>query len=569
MLRNYQSDIYARSLQAWEDGFDNVMTVCATGSGKTKIVAHAAVNHDGPGVGIAHRGVLVGQISMALAAEGLMHDIIAPRAVVKTIVNAHMDEYGRNYYNPASHWKIASVDTMPGRAAELSRWIRSVTFGFTDEAHHVLSSNKWGRECQRFDNARWMLPTATPERADGKGLGRDYDGIADKIVEGPPMRWLINNGYLTDYIIRAPLPADLDLSDVEVSASGEYNQKQLRRAVHRSTKIIGNVVDTYRERTPGMLGIVFAVDIEHARALVSEFNTKGVKAELITADHSEEQRREILKRYAARETLVLANVDLFGEGFDLPAIEVVMMARPTASYSLYAQQFGRGLRLMLDKVYHVHWEGYTPEQRLQIIARSRKPVAHIHDHVGNVLHFFGPPDKPREWSLEPRNSRRSGPSDAIPLRVCSNPMCLQPYERFFPRCPYCGMEPPVPAGTTLPEQVDGDITLYTPEMLQRLFGVSDLDAALRKGPDQFCAVPPGMDIGVVRAIQNRHQDKLRAQQELARVMPLVMPPVVSDRENMRKFFLRYGVDIVQAKLLGAKDTEALIDKLMHSLGAKA
>jgi hypothetical protein len=185
-----------------------------------------------------------------------------------------------------------------------------------------------------------------------------------------------------------------------------------------------------------------------------------------------------------------------------------------------------------------------------------------------VLHFFGPPDKPREWSLEPRNSRRSGPSDAIPLRVCSNPTCLQPYERFFPRCPYCGTEPPVPAGATLPEQVDGDITLYTPEMLQRLFGVNDLDAALRKGPDQFCAVPPGMDISVVRAIQNRHQDKLRAQQELARVMPLVMPPVVSDRENMRKFFLRYGVDIVQAKLLGAKDTEALIDKLMHSLGAK-
>lgn len=315
-----------------------------------------------------------------------------------------------------------------------------------------------------------------------------------------------------------------------------------------------------------MLGIVFAVDVEHAKELTAEFNRKGAKAELITADHTEEQRREILKRYAARETLVLTNVDLFGEGFDLPAIEVVMMARPTASYSLYAQQFGRGLRLMLEKVYHAHWESYTPEQRLQIIAGSRKPVAYIHDHVGNVLHFFGPPDKPREWSLEPRNSRRSGPSDAIPLRVCSNLVCLQPYERFYPRCPYCGMEPPVPAGTSLPEQVDGDITLYTPEMLQRLFGVTDVDAALAKGPDTFCRVPPNMDQSVIRAIQSRHQDKLRAQQELARVMPLVMPPVVGDRENMRKFFLRYGVDVVQARQLAAKDTEELIDKLMRSLG---
>ena len=567
MLRNYQSDIYSRCVDAWANGYDNVMPVCATGSGKTKIMSHMAVNHDGPGVAIAHRGVLVGQISMALAAEGLMHDIIAPKAVVKTIVNAQMDEYGRNYYNPAAHWKVASVDTMPGRAAELSRWIRSVTRGATDEAHHCLRTNKWGRECLRFDNAQWMLPTATPERADGKALGSDYDGIADIIIEGPPMRWLINNGYLTDYVIRAPLPADLDLSDVEVGANGEYNQKQLRRAVHRSTKIIGNVVDTYRERTPGMLGIVFAVDVEHAKALTAEFNAKGVKAELITAEYSEEQRREILKRYAARETLVLVNVDLFGEGFDLPAIEVVMMARPTASYALYAQQFGRALRLMLDKLYHAHWESYTPEQRLAIIKASRKPVAHIHDHVGNVLHFFGPPDKPREWSLEPRASRRSGPSDAIPLRVCQNWMCLQPYERFYPRCPYCGMEPPVPAGTTLPEQVDGDITLYTTEMLQRLFGVTDVSAALARGPDTQCKIPFNQPDNVVGAIQRRHQDKLRAQQQLGQLMPLVMPPVVGERENMRKFFHRYGVDVVQARLLAAKDTEELIAKLMASLGA--
>jgi len=250
-------------------------------------------------------------------------------------------------------------------------------------------------------------------------------------------------------------------------ANGEYNQKQLRRAVHRSTKIIGNVVDTYRKYTPGKLGIAFAVDIEHAKALTDEFNAKGVPCELITADHSEEERRLILRRYRNRETLVLVNVDLFGEGFDLPAIEVVMFVRPTASYSLYAQQFGRGLRLMIDKAHMAMWGSYTPEQRKAIIAQSGKPVAYIHDHVGNVLHFYGPPDKPREWSLERGGRRRSTPSDAIPLRVCTNASCLQPYERFYPRCPYCGMEPPAPASPTLPQEVDGDLTLYTPEMCAR------------------------------------------------------------------------------------------------------
>lgn len=562
MLRGYQQDIDDRCLAAWDSGLRNLMPVCATGSGKSRMMAHRAKQHDGYGVGIAHRGQLVGQLSMSLAGEGVVHDIIAPKAVVRTIVNAQMDEFGRNYYNPSAPFKLASVDTLPGRANELSAWIKRVTFGFTDEAHHVLAENKWGRECLRFPNARWLLPTATPERADGKGLGADSDGIADAIIEGPPMRWLIDNGYLTDYIIRAPLPADLNLEDVQVGASGEYNQVQLRRAVHRSAKIVGNVVDTYLSNTAGKLGIVFAVDIEHARVLTAEFNSKGVKAEMVTADHTEEERRAIMKRYRNRDTLVLVNVDLFGEGFDLPAIEVVMFARPTASYALFAQQFGRALRLLISPVYHAAWEGYTPDQRLAVIAQSEKPIAHIHDHVGNVLHFFGPPDKPREWSLERRSGRRSGPSDAIPLRVCSSVACLQPFERFYPACPYCGTPVPVPAGAALPEQVDGDITLYTPEMLRALFGVDSVQAALEKTPSSFCAIPPGVGLPTVRAIQRLHQEKLVQQDRLRSLMPLVMPPTLGDRENMRKFFLRFGIDVVAARLLGAKETGELNQKVL-------
>lgn len=433
--------------------------------------------------------------------------------------------------------------------------------------HHVLADNKWGRECLRFDNPamRWFLPTATPERGDRKGLGRQADGIADLIVEGPSMRWHIDNGYLTDYIIRAPMPADLDLSDVEIGANGEYNQKQVRRAVKRSTKIIGNVVDTYKMHTPGRLGIAFAVDIEHATALTKEFNDKGVPCELITAEHSEEERRSILRRYRNRETLVLVNVDLFGEGFDLPAIEVVMFVRPTNSYSLYAQQFGRGLRLMIEKAFMAMWESYTPEQRKAIIRQSGKPVAHIHDHVGNVLHFYGPPDKPREWSLERQASRRTTPSDAIPLRVCTNTMCLQPYERFYPRCPYCGMEPPVPPAPTLPQEVDGDLTLYTPEMLRKLFGVEAMEQALELQPDEFCAIPPNIPATAVRAIQAKHHQKLQQQAKLRDLMPIVMPPTMEPRAAQRRFFLRYGVDIVQARLLGAKETEELNQQLLDSI----
>lgn len=568
MLRGYQEDIITRVEAAWVSGQHNIIGVLPTGAGKTVTMAEIARRHQNEaGVAIAHRSVLIGQISVALARAGVPHDIIASKAVVRTIVAEHMEELGRSYYVPGARWKVASVDTLPGRAAALTSWVNQVTIGFTDEAHHVLESNKWGRECLRFANPamRWFLPTATPERGDRKGLGRCADGIADMIVEGPSMRWHIDNGYLTDYIIRAPMPADLDLSDVDVGANGEYNQRQLRKAVHRSTKIIGNVVDTYRQYTPGKLGIVFAVDIEHAKALTAEFTSKSVACELITAEHSEEERRLILRRYRNRETLVLVNVDLFGEGFDLPAIEVVMFARPTASFSLYAQQFGRGLRLMIDKAFMAMWESYTPEQRKAIINQSGKPVAHIHDHVGNVLHFYGPPDKPREWSLERPGARRSAPSDAIPLRVCTNTFCLQPYERFYPRCPYCGMEPPAPPTPTLPEEVDGDLTLYTPDMLRKLFGVEALEQALEMQPSQFCAIPPGVPPGTVRAIQTRHHQKLQQQAKLRDLMPIVMPPTMEPRAAQRRFFLRYGVDIVQARLLGAKETEELNQRLLDTI----
>lgn len=569
MLRGYQSDLIAGIETAWGQGKPNVIGVLPTGGGKTMVMSELArlYQHEA-GVAIAHRSVLIGQISVALARAGVPHDIIASKAVVRTIVAEHMDEFGRSYYVPGHHWKVASVDTLPGRAAALASWIKRVSIGFTDEAHHVLEGNKWGRECLRFDNPamRWFLPTATPERGDRKGLGRQADGIADVIVEGPTMRWHIDNGYLTDYVIRAPMPADLDLSDVQIGGGGEYNQKQLRKAVHRSTKIIGNVVDTYKQYTPGKLGIAFAVDIEHAKALTAEFNSKGVSCELITADHSEEERRLILRRYRNRETLVLVNVDLFGEGFDLPAIEVVMFVRPTASYSLYAQQFGRGLRLMIDKAFMAMWESYTPEQRKAIIAQSGKPVAHIHDHVGNVLHFYGPPDKPREWSLE-RGGRRTAPSDAIPLRVCLNTTCLQPYERFYPRCPYCGMEPPAPVAPSLPQEVDGDLTLYTPEMLKKLFGVEAVEQALALQPSEFCAIPPGVSPEAARAIRANHHRKLQQQAKLRELMPIVMPPTLEPRAAQRRFFIRFGVDVVQARLLGAKDTEDLNQRLLDTITA--
>ena len=118
MLRGYQSDLIAGIETAWAQALPNVIGVLPTGGGKTMVMSELArlYQHEA-GVAIAHRSVLIGQISAALARAGVPHDIIASKAVVRTIVAEHMEEFGRSYYVPGHHWKVASVDTLPGRAA--------------------------------------------------------------------------------------------------------------------------------------------------------------------------------------------------------------------------------------------------------------------------------------------------------------------------------------------------------------------------------------------------------------------------------------------------------------------
>jgi hypothetical protein len=245
-------------------------------------------------------------------------------------------------------------------------------------------------------------------------------------------------------------------------------------------------------------------------------------------------RARVLDRFRRREILQLVNVDLFGEGFDLPAIEVVSMARPTQSFALFAQQFGRALRPLEGKAH-----------------------ATIIDHVDNTRRH-GLPDAAREWSLDRRERRsRSLTADVIPTRVCPNEQCLGVYERIYRVCPYCGYVPQS-AGRSAPEQVDGDLAELTPEALAALRGeISRIDAAPR--------FPAGTTPAVEGAIKKHHYGRQRAQaalraaiagwsgwqEYLGRSLP----------EQHRRFFFRYGIDIGSAQVLGEREAAALTERI--------
>jgi DNA repair protein RadD len=537
MLRDYQQKVSDEIDTAYEAGAEDVLAVMPTGAGKTVLFSHKILNAAGPGGAIAHRSELVAQISMALARNGVRHRIIGSPALARNAVQMHMAELGKSYFDPnARHW-AASVDTLI-RLDPNDRLFNESVLVVSDEGHHLLRENKWGKARLMFKRAKGLAVTATPGRPDGKGLGRHADGLMDVMIMGPSMRELINRKYLTPYRVLCP-PSDLDLSQVPLGTNGDYKHDALRNATHKS-RIVGDVVQHYLKYTPGKLGMTFAVDIESAQNIAAAFEQAGVPALAVDGNMTDIERANAMRKFRSGIIKQLVSVDLMGEGVDVPALEVVSFARATQSVIVYMQQFGRALRTLDGKTH-----------------------AWVLDHVGNVLRHR-PPDAHRAWSLDRRDKRKASDPNEIPMRVCPNPNangtgvpCASAYERVLPCCPWCGFAP-APALRSAPEHVDGDLLELDDATLARMRGeIERVD-----GPVLF---PANADAIVRRAIEKRHGERQEAQVELreaiARWAGYRRHEGQSDAEIYKRFYALYGMDIMSAQTLGAREALELAGRL--------
>jgi superfamily II DNA or RNA helicase len=555
MLRDFQQDLKARVYDAWARGARNVMVVAPTGGGKTVLFCNIIAELQQATVSISHRQELVGQAALALNREQVPHGIIAPQPIQRQIITLEQEMHGRSFYSPRAPVRVAGVDTLVGHDPA-DPWLRQVGLVVQDEGHHVANDNKWMRAQAMFPAARGLLVTAHAIRADGRGLGRppDGDGLVDELVVGPSARQIIDRGFLCDYRLIAP-PSDIHVEDLEVSEStGDYNYKKLRVAVHGSKTIVGDVVHHYMKFARGKLGITFAVDIEAAIEIAAKYRAAGIAAEIITAKTPLAQRGQLMRLFRRREILQLVSVDVLGEGVDVPAVEVVSMARPTASFQLYSQQFGRALRLMLTDEQNATWNDRTDAQRLAEIAASVKPKAIIIDHVENYVRH-GLPDVERPYSLARRErSSRKKKGDEIPLRYCTNEECLEPYEATLSVCPNCGTPRPPPARRGTPEEVDGNCLELDPEVLRAM-------RAEQAKVDGSPKIPPGVTPIVKQAIRNRHHERQEAQAELRRTMALWAGWRThvgrAPAEVQREFFYKFGRDVMSAQVLGATEADEL------------
>lgn len=534
------------------------MGVLATGGGKTVIFSDIVAEMNVAAALISHRQELVGQAALALNREQVPHGIIAPPAIQRQIITLEQELHGRSFYSPRAEARVVGVDTFLNHDPA-DPWLKRVGLFVGDEGHHFANDNKWIKAAGMMPAARGLLMTAHAIRADGRGLGRPPtgDGIVDELVVGPCGRELINRGFLCDYRLIAP-PSDIHMTDIDVGASGEYKQDVVRARVHQSKTIVGDVVTHYLKFAAGKLGITFAVDIESAIEICAKYRSVGVPAEIITGKTPIYERGQLMRQFRKRQIIQLVSVDVLGEGVDVPAVEVVSMARPTASFQLYGQQFGRALRLMLTDQQNATWNERTDAQRLAEIAASVKPKAIIIDHVENYVHH-GLPDVERPYSLARRAKRSSkAKDDAIPLRYCVNEECLEPYEVTLSACPHCGTRRPAPKSRGTPEEVDGNCLELDPEVLHAM----RVEQAKVDGPARL---PVGATPIIKASIRKNHHERQDAQYILRKFMALWAgwrshlgrEPA----EVQREFFHKFGRDVMSAQTLGASDALELQAKI--------
>lgn len=541
-LRPYQKKLVADVYEQWDAGMQFVAMVSATGSGKSMTLTEIVRMERDRGqyvLVLAHRQELITQLSDTMGRLEIRHQVIAANKVVRFSAKQSMENHGVNYIDPNSRVLVASVQSMrDSKIAELAKLGNRLTV-VQDEFHHATKKSKtWGGVLTPLiqAGARGLGPTATPCRADGQGLSRQTDGYADVLVHGPEMRWLIDNGYLSQYKIYCP-PTDLHLENVETSkTTGDYKEKELKAEIGRS-HIIGDIVSHYLKICPGKRGITFTVGVDTAEEVAEEYRKRGVPAIALSGRNADEERVQAIRDLKSGKILQIVNDSLIGEGVDIPAVEVVSFARPTQSYALYAQMFGRALR---------PFEG--------------KSHAIIIDAVSNVMRH-GLPDAPREWSLD-RRERRTGKSEPPTVRVCT--ACAAVYERFRDACPDCGEPVPKPAQRSGPEFVDGDLYELDPDVLAQMrnevVGARETPEAMR---DRLTAqhVPvPGVMSNVKR--QKERLDALvRLDHTLAQWAGYRRAEGLSDSEIFRKFYLTYGVSWLEAQALKAADADKLRERI--------
>ena len=247
-----------------------------------------------------------------------------------------------------------------------------------DEFHHAAAQSYRGL-LDHVRPAELIGLTATPERSDGLPILEWFDG---RIAAELRLWDAISQQRLVPFVYYG-IHDDTDLRNIPWRRGRGYDADGLTNLFTANDAWARFVLQELEKRVDDlgrMRALGFCVGIDHARFMARVFRDAGVSATAIWSDTPESERRAALTDLASRRVNVVFSVDLFNEGVDVPAVDTLLMLRPTDSPTLFLQQLGRGLRrsigkyacTVLDFVGH-HRREFRFDRRLQaLLGGTRK-----------------------------------------------------------------------------------------------------------------------------------------------------------------------------------------------------
>jgi DNA repair protein RadD len=417
-LRPYQAEAFAGPIREQLRSVRELLISAPTGAGK---------------------GVMIGWMAAGASAKGRRSIVTVPkiemlRQSVETLgkfgIAAGIIAAGQ-IENPSLPVQVASVATLT-RPKRLERWAAwGPDLVVVDEAHHVLA-HSWRTLTERLPYSRLIGFSATPRRLDRKSLRQVFGGL----VVVATVRELIDGGWLSPVRVFTP-PVIPDFSQTRRRA-GDFDANAAAQVLTQA-KFVGDVVEHYgRHRTAGGRALGYAANVQHSQQLVAALQSVGFRAMHVDGETVEKVRIKAVADLAAGNLDILFNCLLFSEGLDLPALDLLIIARPTLSVGLYLQMCGRALR-----------------------PAPGKEFAQILDHCGNALRH-GLPDWDRKWSLdEPPRKRKAG---SALVRRC--PKCGLIVGLSAKACGSCQLQ--LRIDDPAPLHAEGELVEADPEIVEKM-----------------------------------------------------------------------------------------------------
>lgn len=318
-LREYQKEAMDNLAQMRADGETIALLYHATGIGKTVTACT-----DAKAVG-GRTLFLVNALKLADQAEKTF-ERIWPAAT-------------RGFYTGSAKDKqadivFATVQTLSKNLIEFLP--TSFDYIVVDECHHAAA--KTYQQIFSYFKPKFILGlTATPERADGEDMLELFQNIAHKM----DLKTAVDIGILAP-IRCIRVKTNIDLSEVRINGI-KYNSQDLESKLFIPERN-NCIADTYVNNVDGRKAVIFCASVSHAAEIAKMLKERGIKAAAVSGQDRIETRNIILESYEHGDINVLCACDLLNEGWDSPRTEVLFMARPTMSKTIYMQQLGRGTR---------------------------------------------------------------------------------------------------------------------------------------------------------------------------------------------------------------------------------